>query len=51
MMGKANHYGSRFAAQKAGAAFRQMAKPGGNSSDVLWYNMFTSFEGLIALHT
>ena len=35
MIGKANHYGSRFAAQKAGAAFRRTAKVSGNPTDSL----------------
>lgn len=33
MMGFANHYGSRFAAQKARAAFRLAAKISGNPMD------------------
>lgn len=37
MIGNSNHYGSRFAAEKAVAAFRLTAKPSGNPADILWY--------------
>ena len=37
MIGNSNHYGSRFAAEKAVAAFRLAARTSGNPADILWY--------------
>ncbi len=38
MTAKSSHYGSRFAAQKARAAFRLKTKTSGNPMDISWYN-------------